>query len=354
MIAALILASFLTAQPTGDFWVVTETNDQEVRAINVGAAFVPRGEDFILASARTVHLQGTAATRWTTPAYTDEWLAFRCSDQTFMLRTSSTSSGVADPVRLSNRDGAFVSVMSDPGRQKDAEAVCRLRADHTVGFQNLSDLLDTYGIRTGGPTNPPRLAGPQPYPVAPGARVRPSQSTEDAPAGGHPPRYGVEASRRNNPGGGFVIGYAENRGGRWITEFYSMRPWAGNPAQDAVVFVRRALDAYEAQEQVEWADSRTCLGLVEAMLSANDRPLPTLIIPLDEASRTRGREAGFPAPPIPDGSGPHVFWAPTWGPVASNIQFSAYGGPWVEWSESVDLVLDPCWQDERPIAPPRN
>lgn len=348
MIAALIFAGLLAVQSRQDFWIVTEANDREVSVVNVGRAFVPEGENYILAQVHTQHRQGTAATQWTTPAYTDESIAVRCADQTFLVRHSSISSSVADPIRVADPDGAFVSVATDPKRRRQAEAVCRPRADHMVGSRDLYELLGAHGIRTGGPANPPRLAGPQPYPVAPGERASPQE-----PVGGSPPRIGVVASWRNSPGGGLVIGYAQNSGGRWITEFYSMSPWAADPAIEAVVFVRRALDAYEAQEQIRWADSRTCPGLVEAMLPANDLPLPALILPLDEGSRIRGRDAGYPPPPAPDGPGPHIFWAPARGPMAMDLQFSANGGAWVDWARSVDRVLEPCWRDERPVAPPR-
>jgi hypothetical protein len=355
MIAALMFAGLLSVQSTGDFWVVTEANDHEVSAVNVGFAFVPEGQDYLLTSVHTTHRRGTAATRWTTPAYTDEWLAFRCSDQTFVLRGSSTSSGVADPIRLSNPDGAFVSVATEPKRKKQAEAVCQPRANHTVGSRNLYGLLEAHGVHTGGPANPPRLAGPQPYPMTDADRRREAQtqSAGEVPGAIRPPRIGVNASYAHNPGGILIVGYAAAASGTWISEFYLMSGMR-EPGPDPVVFVRRALDSYEAQEQIRWADSRTCPGLISALLPANDLPLPTFILPLDQTSRTRAWDMGPSAPPSPDGPGPHTFWGPSRGPAGSTIEFSSFGGPWVDWARSLDRVLEPCWSDARPGMPERD
>ncbi|WGM30054.1 hypothetical protein [Brevundimonas sp. NIBR11] len=348
MIIALLLASLLAVQSSVDFWVVTEASDREVSAVNVGFAFVPEGKDYVLAAVHTEHRQGTAATRWTTPASTDEFLAFRCADGTFLVRGSYTYSGVADPIRTSDPDGVFVSVAIDPKRQKQADAVCRPETVTTPRFRTLSGLLQAHGIQTGPTAVTPRLVGPQPYPVSREERGRQAREPEQP----HPPRIGISASHAHNPGGGLVIGYATHRGGRWVSEFYSMGAWPSNPAAEPVIFVRRALDSWEVQEQIQWADSRTCSGLTEVLRPANDLALPILILPLDEASRMRIRETAPPPPPMADGPGPHIFWAPGRGQTGHEIQFSSFGGPWVDWANSVDRVLEPCWQDERPVRPP--
>jgi len=169
-----------------------------------------------------------------------------------------------------------------------------------------------------------------------------------------PPRYGVRASQEHAPSGNFLVAFAENNPGRWITEFWTVYPSWKNPNARPVVFARRALDAWNGQEQVQWADSRTCSGLVEGLLGANDLPLPGVIVALDEGSRLRARESGVGAPPRADGPGPSVFWAPGRGPAGMEVQFSAYGGPWVEWSKQVASILRSCWQSERPPYPDTN
>ena len=145
MIEAVLVFSLLAAQDRSDFWVVTHANAQEASAINVGFAFVPEGEDFILTTAYTVHRNGTAATRWTTPAYTLEFLAFRCADRTYRLRRSLTYSGVSDPVGPHEPDGPFSSV-SDPKRAAQADAICQPRAHHSDGFRSYFDFMRSYGL----------------------------------------------------------------------------------------------------------------------------------------------------------------------------------------------------------------
>lgn len=160
-----------------------------------------------------------------------------------------------------------------------------------------------------------------------------------------PPRYGVSASHERAPTGGrLVIGYATNDPGRWITEFWSMT------SRPTVVFARAALDAWEGEEQVRWADSRTCPGLVQTLLEANRLTVPSLIVALDQEAQARSRKSGRPAPPQPDRPGPWVFWAPAQGGSATDVQFSAYGGPWVDWSGRVNTALQPCWSGEMPVG----
>lgn len=161
-----------------------------------------------------------------------------------------------------------------------------------------------------------------------------------------PPRYGLDASREHSPGGIPLIAYSAEGNGRWITEFYVMSGLNGG--SDPVVFARRALDSYEAQEQVQWADSRTCHGLIPHLLRGNDIALPSLVIPLDEASRAERATLGPPAPPMPDGPGPYVFWAMAAGPVGHEVRFSTYGGPWHQWANQMSGELRSCWSSERP------
>lgn len=146
MIEAVIAFSLLAAQDRGDFWVVTHADAGEATAINVGFAFVPEGEDFVLTTAYTVHRNGTAATRWTTPAYTLEFLAFRCADRTYRLRRSQTWSGVADPVGPHEPEGPFTSIALDPKRAAQADAVCQPRSNHTEGFRSYFDFMGAYGL----------------------------------------------------------------------------------------------------------------------------------------------------------------------------------------------------------------
>lgn len=352
MISTLVLLGFLTIPQSGEFWVVTERDARQASIIDVGSAFQPTGEDFVLAAAFTVHRQGTEESGWTTPAYTREFIAFRCRDRAFHLRDTERSSGVHDPIRTSDRSGVFISVTTDPRRERQAEAVCRPRSEHTAGFPSTFAFMLAYGL-TELPEPTPPLRGIQPYPQTADDRRREADRllAAEERGGMRPPRIGLEASWRHNPGGIPVIGYSRSAGGRLNTEFYLMGSFAREPAAPAVVFARRALDSYEAQEQIRWADSRTCPGLVEAMLAANDLPLPLVILPLDERSRARAREAGSSTPPAADGPGPHVFWAPARGPVALGIQFETYGGVWVDWSNGVDRVLEPCWSDDPPLTP---
>lgn len=166
-----------------------------------------------------------------------------------------------------------------------------------------------------------------------------------------PPRYGVAASHDRAPAAGrLVIGYASNDPGRWITEFWSMS------SQPTVVFARTALDAWEGQEQIRWADSRTCPGLIAILLEANALSVPGLIVPLDEGSRARARQVPPPAPPALDGPGPGawVFWAIGSGGSALDVQFSAYGGPWVDWGRRLRTALHSCWAADQPAGPIQN
>jgi hypothetical protein len=355
MNTVLALLSLLTIPQSGEFWVVTENNAREASVINVGSPIQRDGQDFVLISTFTVHRQGTEESGWTTPAYTREFIAFRCRDRTFHLRSTERSSGVHDPIRTSDTSGAFISVTTDPKRERQAEAVCRPRSEFTDGFPTTVAFMQAHGLWRQPEVTPP-LPGPQPYPQTAEDRRRQAERVLAAEERGgmRPPRIGLEASSLHNPGGIPVMGYSRTAGGRLNTEFYLMGSWGREPAGPAVVFVRRALDSYEAQEQIQWADSRTCPGLVEALLAANDLPLPLMILPLDEASRASAREAGYSTPPAADGPGAHVFWAPARGPVANSIQFSTFGGAWVEWSNGVDRVLEPCWSDDQPIRPARN
>ena len=177
----------------------------------------------------------------------------------------------------------------------------------------------------------------------------PTLSQAQVPVG--PPRYGLEASRQHSPGGIPLIGYSREVSGRWITEFYAMSRL--NAESDPVIFARRALDSYEAQEQIQWADSRACPDLIPMLLRANDLPLPSVIIPLDESSRARRAVAGHPTPPAADGPGPYVFWTIAFGPVGNDVRFSTYGGPWHDWANEMEISLTPCWGDQMPSMPPR-
>lgn len=145
MIEAVIAVSVLITQSRNDFWVVTHADAHEASALNVGFAFVPEGEDFIVTSAYTVHRNGTAATRWTTPAYTLEILAFRCADRTFQLRRSWSYSGVADPTGPHEPDAPF-SRVEDAKRASQADAVCQPRSNHTDGFRSYFDFMRAYGL----------------------------------------------------------------------------------------------------------------------------------------------------------------------------------------------------------------
>lgn len=178
------------------------------------------------------------------------------------------------------------------------------------------------------------------------ALALPLPAIAQSPEAVSPPRYGVAASQYRAPpspdGGRLLVGYASNDSGRWITEFWLVS------TEPTVIFVRTALDAWEGQEQIQWADSRTCSGLVPILLRANELRVPGLIIPLDDASRARSGDYPPPAPPAADGPGPWVFWAPGKGGAALDVQFSSYGGPWVEWSMSLRTALQSCWTSEPP------
>jgi hypothetical protein len=181
-----------------------------------------------------------------------------------------------------------------------------------------------------------------------------SPSFAQSPEAVSPPRYGVRASQEHAPRGSLLVAFAENNPSRWITEFWTVSPGWMAPGAKPVVFARRALDAWNGQEQREWADSRACSGLIEALLGANDLPLPGVMMPLDEASRLWAREIGFGAPLVPDGPGPSVFWAPGRGQAGMEVQFSAYRGPWVDWRNHVVSILRSCWQSEQPPYPDTN
>lgn len=163
-----------------------------------------------------------------------------------------------------------------------------------------------------------------------------------------PPRYGLEASRQHSPGGRTpLIAYSREVSGRWITEFYAMSRLDGE--SEPVVFARRALDSYDGQEQIRWADSRVCPGMIPQLLRANRFPLPSVLIPLDEASRAQRAAIGPPSPPAADGPGPYVFWAMTFG-AGHEARFWTYGGPWHDWANQMEHTLKHCWGDEIPTV----
>ena len=149
MIPALVIAAVLAPPTSRDFLVVIYTDAYETSAVNVGSAFVPDGEDYLLTTSYTVHHQGTAATRWTTPAYTVEFLAFRCADQTYRLRRSLTYSPVTDPYGLHEPDGPFTPVATDPRRQAEADAICQPKENHTEGFPSRFLFLEAHGLHFG-------------------------------------------------------------------------------------------------------------------------------------------------------------------------------------------------------------
>lgn len=172
----------------------------------------------------------------------------------------------------------------------------------------------------------------------------PSSALAQSPA--EPPRYGLEASWEHAPGGFPLIGYSREVSGRWITEFYAMARL--NAETEPVIFARRALDSYVAQEHIRWADSRTCPSLIPQLLRANDLPMPIVIIPLDDSSRARRDTTGPPAVAAPDGPGPFVFWAISFGQAGREVRFSTYGGPWHAWANVMESNLERCWSDEKP------
>jgi len=182
------------------------------------------------------------------------------------------------------------------------------------------------------------------------AMLFPSVALAQLPVG--PPRYGFQASQQHSPGGFPLLGYSREISGRWITEFYAMSRL--NAESEPVVFARQALDSYESQEHIRWADSRNCPALMPQLLRANDLALPVVLIPLDEPSRTRRSIIGSPAAPAADGPGPYVFWAIAFGPAGGELRLSTFGGPWHAWANDMEADLQPCWADEMPrIGPAR-
>lgn len=160
------------------------------------------------------------------------------------------------------------------------------------------------------------------------------------------PRYGMAASQEHSPGGQLLIGYSRERYGRWISESYVM-PFQAD-TEERVVFVRQALDSFNAQEQIRWADSRRCEGLIETLTKAESLEMPQLVFPINRASMERANQIGYPLPAMPDGPGPYVFWAPAFGLAATDFQLSAYRGPWHDWADEMERVLGLCWQAEQP------
>lgn len=160
-----------------------------------------------------------------------------------------------------------------------------------------------------------------------------------------PPRYGMVASHEHSPGGSLLIAYSREINGRWISESYLMQ--RAGPEAEAVVFVRRALDSYDGQEYIQWADSRACKDLITRLRNANLLEMPTLVLPLDDDTRERGRAVGIHPPPAADGGGPYVFWGPAVG-TGKDFQISAYAGPWHAWADEMELTLGTCWRDYQP------
>jgi hypothetical protein len=154
MIPSLLIALALFGQvrTAHSDWVVTHANRSEATAVNVGDAFVPEGRDFKLAQSYTVYRRGTAETRWTTPAYRLEFLAFRCEDRSYRVRRSILMSGVADPIGLPNSDeGPYVSVELEPRRARQLDVVCNpATARDLPRFQDYFRFMDAYGLNTRG------------------------------------------------------------------------------------------------------------------------------------------------------------------------------------------------------------
>ena len=154
MVPSLLIVIALSSQVlTADSdWVVTYADDDEATAVDVGDAFVPAGSDFKLAIAYTVYRYGTAETRWTTPAYRLEFLAFRCADRTYRVRRSVLYSGIADPAGLPGTDeGAYFAVDLDPRRSRQLDVVCNpSTADGLPRFRDYFRFMDAYGLNTRG------------------------------------------------------------------------------------------------------------------------------------------------------------------------------------------------------------
>jgi len=155
MILTVLLATGLLGQvqTARSEWVVTHADGREATAVGVGDAFVPDGEDFTFALAYTVYRRGTSETRWTTPAYRLEFLAFRCADRTYRVRRSILYSGVADPLSTPNTDDdPYRSVARDPRRARQLEAVCAPSgAADLPRFEDYFRFMDAYGVDTRGP-----------------------------------------------------------------------------------------------------------------------------------------------------------------------------------------------------------
>ncbi|MDI6624832.1 MAG: hypothetical protein QME55_08890 [Brevundimonas sp.] len=155
MVPTFLIAVALSSQVmTGrSDWVVTHADRDEATAVNIGDAFVPDGRDFKLALAYTVYRHGTAETRWTTPAYRLEFMAFRCADRTYRIRRSILFSGVADPAGPPNSDdGPYIDANADPRRSRQLDVVC----DPATGselhrFRDYFRFMDAYGLNTRGP-----------------------------------------------------------------------------------------------------------------------------------------------------------------------------------------------------------
>lgn len=127
--------------------IETDNSPLEASAIDLATATRPDGRRDFIAIAYTVHKRRTLATRWTTPAYTMEFLSIDCERRTTVLRRAVLYSGVADPSGPHLGDaGPVLSVEGNPRRTRQLDAVCSGPDATSPRYSTAFDFMAAHGI----------------------------------------------------------------------------------------------------------------------------------------------------------------------------------------------------------------
>lgn len=167
-----------------------------------------------------------------------------------------------------------------------------------------------------------------------------SASAQTAP----PDRLNVDASERHAPPrGSFVGGYSiDGSAGRWVVEFFNVYNEGGAPTFSA----RRALDAFDGQEQEQRTDMATCPAIWVVMEAMNNLPAPPVRV--NNLRRSAGilpQAQHAPGPPSSDEAPNYTVWGRSIQGDGSHAQskFSSNTGPIAAFVRFAEEQLAGCW-----------
>lgn len=133
--------------PTNAEWVVVQSTDASVSALNIGEAFRHSTEGFWIVEGVTTYPRGTQESGWTTPAYREERVDIDCSARRYRLARARFMRGNADSFDLEvEQDAPFVSVDTEPLRAAQWTAMCARdhAAARVLSFRSRFEFMDKY------------------------------------------------------------------------------------------------------------------------------------------------------------------------------------------------------------------